>query len=388
MKITNYLYFLLIILHFQTSFSQDWSEFNPGFANASYIDINFPSSSVGYISGHSGIIIKTVDSGNSWSQLSIGDTSSIESIEFTDINTGYATGVNKILNTTDGGITWNETSLTGSFYNIDFPTANIGYVCGASGKIYKYDNGNWTALTSGTSRVLYDLYFKDENIGFIFGGFFDTSCIIKKTVDGGNTWNSISTPNSNAINGVSFPTPNIGYAVGWDGNIIKTIDGGDTWSALTSGTNEVLYKVDFIDENIGYVAGNNGTILKTIDGGTNWTLEDITFTSDIMAIKFTDLNHGFAVGSDENILKFESTASVNENLINNSQIYPNPFNDKILLNNNEDFNNIIIYDITGKIVINQNILNNIIITQQLTKGTYIVKLIGNNKTVIKKIIKL
>lgn len=60
------------------------------------------------------------------------------------------------------------------------------------------------------------------------------------------------------------------YVVGTGGVIRKSTDGGDTWELLNSGTTEVLYDVQFADSEIGYAVGDHGTVLKTIDAGSTW----------------------------------------------------------------------------------------------------------------------
>lgn len=385
-----YLTALILFISIQFSTAQTWTEINPGFTGENYIAVDFPTSTTGYISGYNGNIIKTVDNGDTWSQLTTGEDITLECVEFLDENNGFAAGSGDvILSTTDGGATWNTEAVSGYKYGLSFPSVTIGYVCGADGIAYKYESNAWTELTTGTTRVLYDAHFHDNNTGYLFGGFFDTDCRIIKTIDGGASWTTIDTPNEDAIFGVHFPTASIGYAVGWDGNIIKTIDGGDTWSALSSGSTEVLQKVCFIDENIGYVTGNSGTLLKTTDGGSTWQQETITITDDLYGTYFIDADNGYVVGTNENILKYAIVTGISNN--NESvSFYPNPADNYISfksLNKNNDFHTINIYDISGKKVISYKITNGKYNIESLTKGIYFTELIGNKNTLIQKFIK-
>ncbi|MCK7541635.1 MAG: YCF48-related protein [Marinilabiliales bacterium] len=80
-----------------------------------------------------------------------------------------------------------------------------------------------------------------------------------------------------------FVDENIGFVVGYNGNIYKTTDSGTTWRKLNSGTILHLLSVYFIDENVGFVSGqaasgcldadcDKGSVfLKTTDGGDTWT---------------------------------------------------------------------------------------------------------------------
>ncbi len=385
-----YLIALILFLSIQFSIAQTWSEIYPGFSGEHYIAVDFPTSSTGYISGSGGNIIKTVDNGDTWTQLTTGEDITLECIEFTDENNGFAAGSGSvIISTTDGGTTWNSETVSGYKYGMSFPSTSVGYVCGADGLAYKYESSTWTELTTGTIRVLYDAHFHDNNTGYLFGGFFDTDCRIIKTINGGADWTTIDTPNEDAINGVHFPTESIGYAVGWNGNIIKTTDGGDSWTALSSGSTEVLYKAFFIDENTGYVTGNNGTLLKTTDGGVSWQQETISFTNDLYGIYFTNANNGYAVGSNENILKYSAGSGIS----NNNELisfYPNPADNYISLNilNNNKFHTLNIYDISGKKVLSYRLAYNLLYEiKDLRKGVYFAHIIGDKKMVIEKFVK-
>ncbi len=68
---------------------------------------------------------------------------------------------------------------------------------------------------------------------------------------------------------IYFINENIGWAVGFHGNIVNTTDGGETWNSQTSGTNDLLYSVYFINPDTGFISGK-GYILKTVNSGSNW----------------------------------------------------------------------------------------------------------------------
>jgi hypothetical protein len=71
-------------------------------------------------------------------------------------------------------------------------------------------------------------------------------------------------------------------------------------------------------------------------------------------------------------------------------IYPNPFSDFIQIDNiPEEFSDLKIYDINGKIILYTKINNNLIkikMPDNTVSGTYIIKLISQNKSIIKKLI--
>jgi hypothetical protein len=70
------------------------------------------------------------------------------------------------------------------------------------------------------------------------------------------------------MQGVDFPTTDIGFVVGWAGRILNTTDSGVTWNDQTSGTSVNLNDVSFAGNALtGIAVGESGTILRTTSGG-------------------------------------------------------------------------------------------------------------------------
>jgi photosystem II stability/assembly factor-like uncharacterized protein len=139
--------------------------------------------------GSYGIILKTTNEGTSWTALTSGTEEWLNSVFFTNVDTGYVAGeTGTILKTTNGGATW-------------------------------------VALTSGTTDLLSSIYFTGTNIGYAVGGN-DNAGTILKTYDGGTTWKNLPSGTTNHLSSVYFTDVNTGYAAGKLGTILKTINGG------------------------------------------------------------------------------------------------------------------------------------------------------------------
>jgi len=167
----------------------------------------------------------------------------------------------------------------------------------------------WYGQSSGTNKFLTDVFFVDQNTGWITGW---TGTILY-TNNGGNVWTPQSPPPSNAYEGIYFTDEQTGWAVGYGGKIIHTSDGGTTWNFQTSGTQYYLQDVQFIDENTGWAAGGRYSgfnidpvrqILFTDDGGTTWTSQMTENDKPpVESICIVDENYGFAVGETGTIVK-------------------------------------------------------------------------------------
>ncbi|SDP77608.1 Uncharacterized protein SAMN04488595_12224 [Ralstonia sp. 25mfcol4.1] len=81
-----------------------------------------------------------------------------------------------------------------------------------------------------------------------------------------------SVPVSSTLTSTSFPTSNLGWAVGHWGAILNTNDGGETWKVQRLDTSEdrPLFAVDFTDEQHGVAVGLWSLVLTTDDGGKTW----------------------------------------------------------------------------------------------------------------------
>ena len=95
-------------------------------------------------SGSQGVIFKTTNGGENWENQTIDTIFSLNSVYFTDQDTGWAVGSNGIiLNTINGGVNWNpQTSGTIMFLqSIHFVNNNTGWAVGGNGTILKTTNG-------------------------------------------------------------------------------------------------------------------------------------------------------------------------------------------------------------------------------------------------------
>ena len=106
-------------------------------------------------------------------------------------------------------------------------------------------------------------------------------------------------PQGNDLRATSWPTPDIGYAVGVTGTLLKSVDGGATWVAQDSHTGRDLTGISFVSASEGWAVGVSGTVLHTSDGGSNWTAQTAPTSpasANFRSVSFFDANVGVAVG--------------------------------------------------------------------------------------------
>ncbi|MBK7632265.1 MAG: T9SS type A sorting domain-containing protein [Ignavibacteriales bacterium] len=315
--------FLKIMFSFflvtQICFAQ-WYQQNPLPTGNNLNSVTFTDSNTGTMVGDYGTIIHTTDGGVTFTNQMSGTTYNLRAVSFTDTQNGWVVGGNWvdslqtyigniILHTTDGGITWTpQTSgITNGLLGVSFPDLNNGIAVGYIGTILKTTNGGttWTPQTSGTTNTLFDVSFTDAINGIAVGG----SGTILKTTNGGTTWTSQTSGTAAELYAVSFPDTINGVVVGYNimgggGIICRTTNGGTAWTSQTNGITNALFDVSFTDLNNGSVISDGGGILRTTNGGTTWTSQIAPLSRTMLSgVSFYDLNNGIAVGSTGTILK-------------------------------------------------------------------------------------
>ncbi|MGH1385244.1 YCF48-related protein [Kordia sp.] len=265
----------------------------------------FTSTMVGHAACLQGIIMKTIDGGNSWyvtETTNIAPSGYIE-IEFINENTGFATREhNDLYKTVDGGETWSEITYgSNAMHAIQFINDNDGFMAGESGKIYKTtDSGNtWSSISPNYADLpqgiatVYGVYFTDINNGYATG----SGGWIIKTTDGGTNWTAYA-PTYDIVRKVEFLNDDLAYAAVKD-DFFKTEDAGVTWTNIGEIINNTFIDdFDFVSTTTGYAVLNN-RIYKTIDSGNTWTVTNnssVIISEGIDEIMFIDENVGFASG--------------------------------------------------------------------------------------------
>lgn len=248
-----------------------------------------------------GLIEKTSNGGVNWQNYSNILYSSVNSICFPNMNTGFASGdkyfQNKsIFKTTDQGSTWFElTSIPDSnFRSIFFIDANTGFAGGYYGSLYKTTNSgqSWIQILLQHSIIIRDIRFINSTTGFISS----SQASIYKTTNTGVNWNRVNfNMNDGYLFNLSFPSQMTGYAAGEV--LYKTTNGGDNWFNLQNPVSSTLnWSLYFLDENTGFLGGNFGEISRTTNGGNNWNTIQTNLQFALTGIHFINNNTGFIVG--------------------------------------------------------------------------------------------
>jgi photosystem II stability/assembly factor-like uncharacterized protein len=260
-----------------TDAGMTWSPLPSGITNALH-DVYFFDATQGVAVGEHGRILRTTDGGANWQRVTSGVTDTLRSVSFSGVN-GISGGDSQtILYSTDSGASWHISQsgfFGGGFPGAQMLSATTGFVAGQNSIFQPMigatsDGGaNWTFQPfyfDGNEGGCNDVFFFDQNTGVVSGTVFDGRGAIARTTDGGMNWSTLFF--DQFIQGLHFPQPTSGFAVGWGGRILHSTDTGSTWTDQTSGTAANLNDVFFASDALrGIAVGDSGTILWTANGG-------------------------------------------------------------------------------------------------------------------------
>jgi len=295
------------------------TDFNLNGVHFNNNDSGWIAGGIGY-NPHNGIILRTVNGGETWEEMYIDSSYYLNNVYFSDPINGWAVGERHflwgfwgtLLHSIDGGETWIEQdylpdySFPPPLKDVHFTDPENGWIIGgarapSSGYVYSLimntnDGGTtWEEQINYSSRDGYSLYsthFTDSLNGWSTGrAAWGYSGIILKTNDGGNNWDTSYINNSGSLYSIYFTDTFNGWAVGTHSyydppTILRTANGGITWYLQSTGITSRLRSICFTDPENGWVVGDNGTILHTNDGGDSDCPDYIDYTMQMQIDSF------------------------------------------------------------------------------------------------------
>ena len=236
---------------------------------SSFRGLSVVNQKVVWVSGTGGTVLRTIDGGKNWENISVPN---MEKIDFRDVE-----GFNK----------------------------NIAIVMGIASpaRFYKTTNGgqNWKLVHfDDREGVFFDgMSFWNKNDGIAFSDPVDGQHLLIRTTDGSDTWHEIPKEGfphklnpefGFAASGTGIPVQ--GRKTVWLGmggvksRVFKSEDGGMNWSVAETpvvhgGQSTGIYSVAFKNKKVGISVGGDytnqsikNTMAYTNDGGATWHLPE------------------------------------------------------------------------------------------------------------------
>ncbi len=348
-----------------------------------------------------GVIIKTVDGGETWNTIypTSGTSPSFEKIEFITEDKGFAVGYDIFLKTEDGGATWTDITVGTDVYlykSLTFFDENIGITAALLNtspyfEMYRTTDGGetWTPTSSIDNAGSYSMAYADETTLFSVGN----NELISKSTDGGDTWTQIysGTPQLYAFS-VYFKDVDNGIVAAEDGKLLTTHDSGDNWSEFATGYHN-FYALKYKDDEL-LAGGTDEDVYFSEDNGATWNvLFNGPGTSTLYEVGLFGDGSGLICGSQGKMIKFEDVflgTEDNQFNINELVSFYNPnaktFN---IQSNSEKIENVTIYSVTGQLLASfKNETNTFSAdVSAYSNGIYLVTATSNNQTSSMKFLK-
>lgn len=239
---------------------------------------------------------KSLDGGNSWSEIDFPIYFSTRAMFVKDANTIYVSGYNSgnymLLKSTNQGTSWttlnNGMQVVFSVNSINkgfhFINNTTGFALAYSSTfqnvdLYKTTNEglNWNTIYSfPQSQFVEELDFYSDARALIVYNEVSPSPrrkIFSKTSDGGISWtNNYSPPEFDVYNYFRL-NENVFWVFGMNKEgkfcLYKSNDGAQTWNLIIDKI--LLSQVKFINENVGYGITYDEFVIKTVNGGASWS---------------------------------------------------------------------------------------------------------------------
>jgi photosystem II stability/assembly factor-like uncharacterized protein len=226
--------------------------------------------SVVWVTGHEGVILRTVNGGRAWERLPApgGDSLQFRDVYARSADTAFVLSagpgpLSRIYRTTDGSATWQR-----QFINRD-------------------------------SSAFYDCFdFWDARIGIVVSDAVDGHLVLRATSDGGARWDQLpaaATPAAQPGEGafaasgtcLVVGSPHlawVGTGAAGEGKVYRSTDGGRTWAVArlpfghgspSAGVMTLAFRDAWhgtaLGGDIGAPDSSEGTVALTTDGGRTWT---------------------------------------------------------------------------------------------------------------------
>jgi photosystem II stability/assembly factor-like uncharacterized protein len=285
------------------------------------LDISFTDDPKhGWVVGTNSALLETTDGGKTWNQkvLDLGEQIyRFSSVSFAGEEGWVAGQPSLLLHTTDGGKSWARVPLSeklpGAPENMFAIAPNTAEMTTDIGAMYRTTDGgrNWKALVSDAFGVIRSLH-RSEDGRYVAvsarGNFFST------WEPGQTDWQPYNRNSSRRLQNMGFTKDGRLWMLARGGQMqfTNSTDPEDWQDAINPefATSWGLLDMAFRTQDEAWVVGGSGTLLASFDGGKTWQkdreVEDVP--ANIYKVVFFDQNTGYAIGQRGTLLKYQKPA--------------------------------------------------------------------------------
>ena len=251
--------------------------------------VSFVDDTHGWAVGHSGVVLRTSDSGKSWKKLFDGDAANQMIItqseaRFNEVKAMLETAAEDDLEDLEYEVEEAEYAVEDAYADAEvgaskplldvlFSSKEEGFTVGAYGFLFKTNDGGNTWTNYG-DRIDNPDRFHLNTIAQVKGGALFVAGeggVLFRSTDGGETWDTLDSPYEGSFFGLSgTKEKNVVLAFGLRGNMYRSEDNGDTWEKVETNTTGTLMSASSDGGMKISVVGNSGVVIMSQDGGKSF----------------------------------------------------------------------------------------------------------------------
>jgi photosystem II stability/assembly factor-like uncharacterized protein len=221
---------------------QTWSTQTSG-ATSNLNSVRFGKFGFGVAAGDGGTLLVTADGGSHWTTAQTGATSVLRGVAIAGSTVIVVGDGATLLRSTDAGASWSVASVSGAadLHGVAIDSAgHIALAVDTAGKVWRSDDlGAAFALDAALGAALDSVSIADDGTSALTVGAGGAIFVR----DSRGTWQSGFSPTTADLHAALIEDP-IWYAVGQAGTLMSSHDHGATWSWLASGTTATLHGLD------------------------------------------------------------------------------------------------------------------------------------------------
>lgn len=182
-------------------------------------DFQFLTENIGYMIFESGILYRTDDGGETFTEVFQDFQYDFISLHFLNTDTGYIAGEVKmtgepgsnsgiVYKTTNGGTSWESMVMQGECTDVIFVNPDTGYLATTSGPLHTYNAGeDWQPSTTFPEGSIQEFCFPATHTGYAAGGRVSYDDLVYK--NGVTFGTTINNPQKNSIQVYPNPTTHL-----------------------------------------------------------------------------------------------------------------------------------------------------------------------------------
>jgi photosystem II stability/assembly factor-like uncharacterized protein len=274
----------------------------------------FPSITTGWMANDAGKLMKSTDSGNTWTSQENPAGVKMNALWFNSTSVGWAVGEGGAIVKSNGSSwTEQESGLITRLNGVMFTSNSRGYAVGDGGRVLKtldggsnwaLISGGWYPVSSGTSNKINSLAFSGAT-----GWLAADDGVIRKSIDGGRNWSSQSSgAGTTDLRGVHAVSSTFAVAVG-DGGVIRRTTNGSSWTSGSNSSTANLRDVYFANATYGWAVGEGGAIRRSGDGGATWSTQGSGVSTRLNSVNSNGSNRVLAVGDNGEVRRRSSISN-------------------------------------------------------------------------------